>query len=155
MTTTNHTNYTTETHLRVRYQETDQMGVVYHTNYLVWFEVGRSDFIREQGYSYQELEEKGILLPVVEINCKYLSPARYDQEVVVTTRLADFSGGKIIFEYEARKKEDNQLLVTGVTKHLWVNKEMKWVNIKRLFPDLFAKLNAVCTKKEAETHCSG
>lgn len=155
MTLTNQANYTTETTLRVRYQETDQMGVVYHANYLVWFEVGRSDFIRKLGYSYQLFEERGLLLPVVEINCKYLAPARYDEEIVVITQLAEVSGGKVVFEYQVVRSSDRKLLVTGTSKHLWVNKEMKRVNVKRLFPEVIDKLAAVCAKKEDETRCSG
>lgn len=145
----------TETSLRVRYQETDQMGVVYHANYLVWFEVGRSDFIRNQGYSYQQFENLGLLLPVVEINCKYFAPARYDDEVTVRTKLADFSGGKMIFEYEVVRKADQERLVTGVSKHLWVNTEMKRVNVKRILPELYEHLTALCDNKGDVDTCSG
>ncbi|SEM97214.1 acyl-CoA thioesterase [Lihuaxuella thermophila] len=155
MTIANQANYTTETTLRVRYQETDQMGVVYYANYLVWFEVGRSDFIRNQGYSYQLFEERGLLLPVVEVQCKYLAPARYDEEIVVLTRLAEFSGGKMVFEYRIMRAEDRKLLVTGMSKHLWVNKEMKRVNIKHLYPEVFDKLAALCPKEKDGSRCSG
>ncbi len=155
MTLTNQANYIIETTLRVRYQETDQMGVVYHANYLVWFEVGRSDFIRKQGYSYQLFEEQGLLLPVVEINCKYIAPARYDEEIAVLTQLAEVTGSKMVFAYEVVRESDRKLLVKGTSKHLWVNKEMKRVNLKRLFPEVFDRLTAICAKKEDETQCSG
>jgi acyl-CoA thioester hydrolase len=129
-----------ETNIRVRYQETDQMGVVYHTNYLVWFEVGRSDLIRQIGISYQELENMGLLLPVVEVNCTYRSPAHYDEEVCVRTQIQEMTGGKLVFQYEIVRLEDGQQLVTGYTKHLWVNKEMKRTNLERKFPHVYELL---------------
>jgi acyl-CoA thioester hydrolase len=140
----------TESVLRVRYQETDQMGVVYHSNYLVWFEVGRTDWIRQFGWSYREFEERGLLLPVVEVQCKYIRPARYDDEVVVRTELDSFSGGKLVFRYEVVRKEDEQLLVTGRSVHLWVNREMKRTNIKRAFPELYELLGRICPQKEGD-----
>ena len=75
--------------LRVRYQETDQMGVVYYANYLTWFEIGRTEFVRHFGTTYREIEAKGLLLPVVDAECSYLSPARYDDRVAVCTTIAE------------------------------------------------------------------
>lgn len=129
-----------ETTLRVRYQETDQMGVVYHSNYIVWFEVGRNDFIRQLNHSYQDFEDVGLLLPVVEVQCKYRSPAKYDEEVIIRTKLSEFSGSKMYFEYEVVRKADRTLLATGLSKHLWVTREMKRTNIKKYFPDLYEQL---------------
>ncbi|TCS96748.1 acyl-CoA thioesterase [Hazenella coriacea] len=136
-----------ETTLRVRYQETDQMGVVYHSNYLIWFEVGRNGFIRQQGYSYQDFENKGLLLPVVEAQCKYRSPAKYDEEVLVRTKLSELSGSKMYFEYEVVRNNDQTLLATGLTKHLWVSKEMKRTNMKKYFPELYERLASFVTLK--------
>ncbi|WP_124726927.1 acyl-CoA thioesterase [Staphylospora marina] len=135
-----------ESHLRVRYQETDQMGVVYHSNYLIWFEVGRTDWIRQFGHSYREFEEKGLLLPVVEVYCKYIRPARYDDEVIVRTRLGEFGGSKLEFRYEVNRKQDGQLLVTGRSVHLWVDKNMKRTSIKQVFPELYAKLKQMASE---------
>ncbi|MBN2908996.1 acyl-CoA thioesterase [Polycladomyces sp. WAk] len=129
-----------ETTIRVRYQETDQMGVVYHTNYIVWFEVARSEMIRELGTSYRELEEKGLLLPVVDVHCRYLSPAHYDEEVIVRTVVKELTGSKIRFGYEVVRRDDNRLLTVGSTTHIWVNREMKRVNIQRDDPELYRLL---------------
>lgn len=123
------------------------MGVVYHSNYLVWFEVGRTTFTRDLGYSYHELEKLGVMLPLVEVKANYRAPARYDDEVIVYTSCVEASGSKLIFEYEVKRKEDGLLLTTGHSVHLWVNKEMKRVNLKEMFPDLYATLEASVTQK--------
>lgn len=145
--TLNVTSHVSQAPIRVRYQETDQMGVVYHSNYLVWFEVGRTTFTRDLGYSYQELEKLGIMLPLIEVKANYRAPARYDDEVIVYTTCTEATGSKLIFEYEVKRKEDGLLLTTGYSIHLWVNKEMKRVNLKEMFPDLYAILAASVTHK--------
>jgi len=137
-----------ETSLRVRYQETDQMGIVYHTNYMVWFEVGRTEFIRKHGYTYKDLEQQGLLLPVVDLHAKFIAPARYDERIAVRTWLEDFSGGKVVFGYEIVNQEKGTRLVTGTTSHLWVNKEMKRVNIKRAYPEFYELLMGIYNRKE-------
>src|SRR5450432_3405086 len=89
-----------ETRLRVRYAETDQMGVVYYANYLVWMEVGRVELVRSLGFQYKDLEETaGVYLSVIESNCRYLYPARYDQEIIVETRIAKASSRMVEFGY--------------------------------------------------------
>ena len=103
-----------ETSVRVRYKETDQMGVVHHTNYIVWFEVGRTDLLRQLGLSYRDLEGRGILLPVVDLSCRYMEAARYDDEIRILTRIADLTPGKIIFSYEIRRKPDDAKLARGI-----------------------------------------
>ncbi len=133
--------YVAETSLRVRYQETDQMGVVYHTNYLVWFEVGRTEMMRERGFSYKDLEEKGLLLPVVDIHCKFAYPARYDDMVIVRTKISQFNRSKIVFAYEVIHQETGRRLVKGKSVHLWVDKEMKRINLKQVFPELYTLLS--------------
>ncbi|MFS8514548.1 MAG: YbgC/FadM family acyl-CoA thioesterase, partial [Planifilum fulgidum] len=95
-----------ETSVRVRYKETDQMGVVHHTNYIVWFEVGRTDLLRQLGLSYRDLETRGILLPVVDLSCRYAEAARYDDEIRVLTRIADLNPGKIV---RAPRMDDRRL----------------------------------------------
>ena len=96
--------------LRVRYAETDQMGVVYHANYLVWMEVGRVEYCRASGVRYRDLEDAGILLAVVEANCRYLSPARYDDEVIVRTQIEDANPRMVRFGYELISAEDGRRL---------------------------------------------
>ena len=89
-----------ETTLRVRYAETDQMAVVYHSNYIIWFEVGRVELLRQLGFSYQEMEAEGLHLPVVEAKCRYKHPARYDDEVTIRTHLAQMRASLLRFHYE-------------------------------------------------------
>ena len=107
-----------ETRFRVRYHETDAMGIVHHAAYITWFEEGRSAFTRAVGYPYAELEADGILLAVAEVAARYHRPARYDEEVIVATSLAEFPSRGMTFTYEVRRAADNTLLVTGRTKHI-------------------------------------
>lgn len=113
--------------LRVRYAETDQMGVVYHANYLIWMEIGRVELVRSRGFNYKDLERtEGILLSVVEAQCRFLYPARYDDEILVGTEVIRANARLIEFGYEIRSATPpDRLLATGSTKHCWLNREMK------------------------------
>ena len=102
--------------LRVRYAETDQMGVAYHANYLVWFEVARTDWLRHTGNSYREMEAAGIQLPVIEAHCEYRQPARYDDDLDIRTRATRLSPVRVRFDYELMR-EDAEVLATGYTVH--------------------------------------
>ena len=135
--------YVSETSLRVRYQETDQMRIVYHTNYLVWFEVGRTDYIRHFGYTYSQLEEMGLWLPVIDLSCRYLSPARYEDDVTIFTKILEHRGTKLVFAYEAKHQTDGRLLAKGSTTHFWTNSKMKRVNLLREYPEIYHRLNEV------------
>jgi acyl-CoA thioester hydrolase len=115
-----------QTRLRVRYAETDQMGVVYYANYLVWMEIGRVELVRSRGFNYKELEQsEGLLLSVVDVSCRYLFPARYDQEIIVRTEVTSANSRLIEFSYEIRSAEPDKLLARGSTKHIWLNREMR------------------------------
>ncbi|MBC7926592.1 MAG: acyl-CoA thioesterase [Bryobacteraceae bacterium] len=117
---------TFEVRLRVRYAETDQMGVVYHANYLVWMEMGRVELCRSLGVRYREMEQQdGILLTVVEASCRYLWPARYDDEVVVRTKVERAAARLLQFSYEMLETESGRLLATGMTKHLPCGQDMR------------------------------
>jgi acyl-CoA thioester hydrolase len=117
---------TYETRLRVRYAETDQMGVVYYANYLVFMETGRVEWCKAVGFNYKTMElDDGVLLAVVEAHCRYLSPARFDDEVVVKTSLAEANPRGVRFSYEMRAAEDGRLLATGETKHLYCGRDLK------------------------------
>jgi len=107
--------------LRVRYAETDQMGVAWHGSYFAWFEVGRTDLLRERGMTYRELEEQDLYLPVVEARAAYGRPARYDDALVVHTRVASHSGARVAFEYQVRLEADEAPLATGFTAHAAVD----------------------------------
>jgi acyl-CoA thioester hydrolase len=108
-------------HIRVRYAETDQMGVVYYANYFVWFEVGRCDLLRGLGSTYRELEGEGITLPVIEAHCEYRQSARYDDELEVRTRGALCSGVRVAFEYRIVRPADNAVIAEGRTVHAAVH----------------------------------
>jgi acyl-CoA thioester hydrolase len=115
-----------QTSFRVRYAETDQMGVVYYANYLVWMEVGRVELVRALGFRYKDLEQsEGLYLSVVEANCRYLYPARYDQEILVETRIAKAGSRMVEFAYRIRSAEPDRLLAEGFTRHIWLNREWK------------------------------
>jgi acyl-CoA thioester hydrolase len=93
------------------------MGVVYHANYLVWFEVGRTEWLRDTGWSYREIEEGGVSLPVIEAHCEYRQPARYDDEIDISTAATVLTPVRIRFDYEARRAADETLAATGHTIH--------------------------------------
>ena len=117
---------TVETTLRVRYAETDQMGVVYHSNYFVWFEVGRVELLRQLGFTYKEMEKRDdCVIAVVDARCRYKSPARYDDELIVRTHLKNIRESLIHFGYEVLRRTDNTMLAEGETTHIVVNSEMQ------------------------------
>ena len=129
------------------------MGVVYHANYANWFELGRTELIRQMGMTYRGLEEKGFILPVTDLHMTFLKPARYDDVVAVFTRIASFTNVKLQFESQIRavpasqltcppdlptEEPTGELLVSGGTKHVWLDRNWKLTRIDRTAPDLFA-----------------
>jgi acyl-CoA thioester hydrolase len=115
-----------ETRLRVRYAETDQMGVVYHSNHLIWFEVGRVEFMRQMGFSYRDMEqEDGRFIAVAEAKCRYRAPVYYDEEVVVRTRLKAVRDSVVVFSYELVRAEGGALLAEGETTHIVTDSKMQ------------------------------
>src|SRR5436309_15865580 len=103
-----------ETRLRVRYAETDQMGVVYHSNHLIWFEVGRVELLRQMGFSYRDMErEDGRFIAVAEVTCRYRAPVFYDEEIIVRTRLKTVRGSGIILRCQSKSRETGARLETG------------------------------------------
>lgn len=127
----------------MRYAETDQMGVVYHANYLIWFEVGRVELIRQMGLDYKSMEtEDGCSIAVVEANVRYKAPARYDDEVIVRTRIAEFRGSILKFTYQVYRASDEWLLTEGFTTHLVVDKTMKRAQMPERYAELFRRVMA-------------
>ena len=112
---------TTRSRVRVRYAETDTMGVVYHSNFLVYFEIGRTDYFRDLGFTYRELETKDIFMPVTECYCCYLVPAQYDDELEILTKFSTISRLKFKFTYEVLRMKDTKVLAEGYTIHVPVN----------------------------------
>ncbi len=114
---------------RVRYFETDAMGVVHHASYITWFEEGRSAFMRALGYPYSQLESEGVSLAVAEVSARYHRASRYDQEVRVTATMTEFQSRGVTFHYEVRRETDGELLVSGFTKHISVDREGRVIRI--------------------------
>jgi acyl-CoA thioester hydrolase len=128
-----------EARVRVRYAETDQMGVVYHSNYLVWFEVGRVELIRQMGLNYKQMEEEdGCGISVVDVHVRYRAPARYDDELVIETRLLAARGAVIKFGYRILRISDGILLSEGETVHVCVGKDMKKMCLPPKYAERFA-----------------
>jgi acyl-CoA thioester hydrolase len=112
--------------VRVRFAETDQMGVVYHSNYLIWMEVGRVELCRSLGIRYRDMEkEDGVLLAVAEATCRYLTPARYDDEVEIVTWIETAHPRMVVFAYEMRHAETGAVLAKGQTKHIFCGPDLK------------------------------
>ena len=124
------------TEIRVRYAETDQMGLVYYSNYLVWFEVGRTEFCRQRGLPYKDFEhEFESYLAVADAQCRYLTPARYDDVLIIRTRVDSFRRRTISFQYEICNKQSGALVANGRTLHVLLDKQGR----PRSFPEGFAR----------------
>jgi acyl-CoA thioester hydrolase len=119
-----------ETRFRVRYAETDQMGIVYYANYLVWMEIGRVEYCRAAGIRYKDMETvDGVRLAVVDAHCRYLRPARYDEEILIRTRIARAHRRMIEFHYDILDGADNSELATGTTKHVFLGPDLKPIKL--------------------------
>lgn len=126
-----------ETHIRVRYAETDQMGVVYHANHFVWFEVGRVEMLRQLGFSYRDMEHHdNCYIAVVDARCRYKAPAHYDDEVVIRTHLKNIRESVIHFGYELVRL-DGTLLAEGETTHIVTDSEMKMTSLPEKYMKIF------------------
>lgn len=112
-----------ETTVRVRYAETDAMGVVYHTNYLIWFEVGRGEYMRQKGGDYADFEAQGFYLPVSEVDARFIAPARYGDLILIRTWTEELRSRSLTFTYEVVMQETGQVLVTGRTRHICTDRE--------------------------------
>ena len=128
----------TTSQVRVRYAETDKMGVVYHSNYLIWFEIGRTDWLRDTGMTYREIEAEGIQLPVIEAHCEYRQGARYDDDVEITTRATKLSPVRVQFDYEATRRADGATLATGHTVHATIDRQGRPIRMPDRVKDLFS-----------------
>ena len=128
----------TSSNLRVRYAETDKMGVVYYANYLVWFEVARADLLRSLGWTYREMEHAGISLPVIEAHCEYRQGARYDDDIEIRTTARKISPVRVQFDYEAIRSADGARLATGHTVHATVDRDGRPVRMPDRVRELFS-----------------
>ena len=129
--------------IRVIYADTDAMGIVYHGNYVKWFEIGRTEYLRQIGYPYSVIEKEGIWLPVISLTCDYKSPAFYDDILEIAAWASNLKGASIIMNYEIRRKGEKDILVSGKTKHAITDENLK--------PIRFAKENPEFNKTIQET----
>lgn len=130
-----------ETEIRVIYADTDAMGIVYHTNYIKWFEVGRNEYLRQKGYPYSRLEEEGVWLPVVSVTCEYKSPGKYDDILLIRAWVKELGAATVVMAYEILRKETGELLVTGTTKHGITSPELKPIRLKKVNLELWKRLS--------------
>lgn len=141
--------------LRVHYQDTDQMGVAHHSNYVSWLEISRTEMMRKTGITYRDTEKRGFLLPVVEMNVKYKQPAHYDDCLAIFTRVVRMSPIRLEFNYEVRRIKENieetkqkdevispygELLATASSSHIWVDSEWKVTRLNKTAPDIYDAL---------------
>jgi acyl-CoA thioester hydrolase len=128
-----------EARVRVRYAETDKMGVVYHSNFIIWFEIGRVELLRQLGFNYRDMEaEDDCHIAVVDIRCRYKFPARYDDEIVVQTSLRNVRESLLHFGYEVRRATDHVLLAEGETTHIAVNSKFEKTPLPEKYRKAFA-----------------
>jgi acyl-CoA thioester hydrolase len=127
-----------DTTLRVRYAETDQMGIVYYANYFVWFEIGRTDFCRQHGFAYRDMEkEDGLYIMVAETRCRYKAPAHYDDEILLRTCLRAVRKRVLVFGYEVYRLPEQELLAEGETVHVITDREGRPRALPDRYHDLF------------------
>lgn len=127
-----------ESKITARYAETDQMGIIHHSVYPVWYEVARTDFIKQFGYSYSQMEKDGIMLPLVSLNCVYLLPAKYEDELIIQTYVSELKYSSVTFSYEVLRVSDNKIISKGSTVHAFVNtSDFKVINIKKKNPNMY------------------
>jgi len=139
--------------LRVHYKQTDQMGVVHHANYVTWFEIGRTEWMRANGLPYSKMESLGLMLPVMDLQLKYHKSALYDEAIGIFTKIKKYSAVRLEFYYEARRlgeagealatdqneveKPEGELLASGSTTHMWLSKKWKPVRIHTTAPEVY------------------
>ena len=129
-----------ESRIVVRYAETDKMGIVHHSVSPIWYEVGRTEFLRKIGLSYSQMEEIGIFTPLVELSSKYFEPADYEDELVVKTKIGKMTPARIVIEYEIYKEGKEKPINIGSTTHALVGKDLKPINVKKHFPEIYETL---------------
>lgn len=139
----------TKTILEVRYAETDMMGIMHHSRYYPWFEVARTEFIKQVGISYSQMEKMGIMLPLTETGAKYIEGLRYEQKAEISCSLTELSPARCTFCYSVKRLSDGKITTTGITRHGFVSSEdFKPINLKKKFPELYSKLENIVEKAD-------
>lgn len=140
---------TTKTYFPVIFTEIDMMGIVHHSNYVRWFEKGRRDYLEKAGTSNIHIVNQGFFLPLSEMECKYKSPAKHGDKIIVITKLVSMTCVKIMFEYEVLSKKEEKLLATGKTVHAWTNGRLEPINIEKAAPEIYWRLKQFSESQEA------
>lgn len=135
-----------ETKIVVRYAETDRMGIVHHSVYPIWYEAARTEAIKKIGMSYSNLEKNGIMTPLVELNCRYISPAEYEDVLRIEVEISKLTPARVVFNYKVYKVGAEKPINTGSTTHAWVGKDLKPINLKKQYPDIFEKVSELVNK---------
>lgn len=125
---------------QINYYETDQMAIVHHSNYIRFFEEARLDYMKQLGLDYQEIEEMGIIIPVLSVDCRYRKPLRFGDEAVIQVAMTRYDGIKMEFRYEITDPTGQILYTTGRTGHCLLDRDMKPIRMKRAFPELYTRL---------------
>ncbi|MBK5263177.1 MAG: acyl-CoA thioesterase [Peptostreptococcaceae bacterium] len=126
--------------IRVLFADTDGMGIVYHTNYIKWFEIGRNEYLRQIGFPYSVLEKDKLWLPVSSVECSYKLPAYYDDVLEISSWIGELKAATVVINYEIHRKSTGELLVTGHTKHAITDDKLKPVRFKTYRPDLYKRI---------------
>jgi len=143
----------TQARHKVNFYDTDAMAVVHHANYIRWFEIGRVEFLREAGITLNELMEAGYVFPITDVSCKYLSPGKFDDELVIETKPTALTKVKMAFDYRILRETDGTVLVTGHTQNVFTSRETG--SITRLPEKYYAKLQAALKQVESADPCAG
>ena len=131
----------TTTHLTARYAETDQMQVIHHAVYPVWYEVARTEFIRKAGMPYSEMEKQGVMTPLTDLICKYTRTCAYEDEITIETKLSKLTPTRLAFQYTLYKNGEDAPFHTGETHHGWVDSStFRPINMKKRFPDIYERM---------------
>lgn len=135
--------YISNTNVKVRYAETDRMGIVHHSNYYVWFEEARGDFIEKINITYKEIEDMGIMMPIMETHCKYMRASKYGDILEIKTSIKELTPVKILFDYRVINKESGELLAKGGTTQTFINNDFKIINMKKKYPEIWKKFQTL------------
>ena len=132
------------TNITVRYVETDQMGIVHHSNYYVYFEIAREDLISKVGISYKDMEDLGIMMPIIETQCRYIEGAKYMDKLIIETSIEELSPAKVILNYNVIREADDKLISRGKTIQAFVDKDsFRIINLRKKHPDIWSKLKGL------------
>ena|SRR5699024_3831864 len=123
---------------KVQYYETDQMKIVHHSNYIRWFEEARTAWMDAIGFSYARMEEEGVIVPVLSVDCQYKTMSKFGETVEIDISISSFTGVRIIFSYEVRDAETKEVRATGESSHAFLNADYRPISVKRNHPDIYA-----------------